>query len=109
MGKRQFDLDHAGGKAKFSLDQLQAVAGPDEPYGALARDGVSCEVCHRMQPRVQPADDHRPYLQYFLQTSITGNFHLGKKGRFTALSKTTKSPPMSWNTRRASSRSMTTI
>ena len=37
-------------------------------------------MCHRMQPRVQPADDHRPYLQYFLETSITGNFQLGKKG-----------------------------
>ena len=49
-------------------------------YGALARDGVGCVVCHRMQPRAQPADDRRPYLQYFLETSITGNFHLGKKG-----------------------------
>ena len=33
-----------------------------------------------MQPRVQPPDDHRPYLQYFLETSITGNFHLGQPG-----------------------------
>ena len=80
MGKRQFDLDHPDGNAKFSLDQTAAVAGPDEAYGALARDGVSCAVCHRMQPRVQPADDHRPYLQYFLETSITGNFQLGQKG-----------------------------
>ena len=80
MGKRQFDVDHPGEEAKFSLDHVQAVAGPNEHYGALARDGVSCEVCHRMQPRIQPADDHRPYLQYFLETSITGNFQVGKKG-----------------------------
>ena len=33
-----------------------------------------------MQPRPQPADDKRPYLQYFLETSITGNFHLGPPG-----------------------------
>ncbi len=87
MGKRQFDIDHAGDEAKFSLEHVQAVADLTNPvghgdakYGALARDGVSCMVCHRMQPRVQPADDHRPYLQYFLESSITGNFHLGKKG-----------------------------
>ncbi len=87
MGKRQFDLDHPGGKAKFTLDHVHAVAGPnghpghgDAKYGALARDGVSCAVCHRMQPRPQPAGDTRPYLQHFLETSITGNFHLGPKG-----------------------------
>ena len=49
-------------------------------YGALARDGVGCVVCHRMQPRPSRPDDRRPYLQYFLETSITGNFHLGEKG-----------------------------
>ena len=87
MGKRQFDIDHPGASAKFSLDHVHAVAGPNEhlghgdsKYGALARDGVSCVVCHRMQPRAQPPDDRRPYLQYFLETSITGNFHLGETG-----------------------------
>jgi len=87
MGKRQFDLDHPGGKTKFTLDHVLATAGPnghpgngDSKYGALAREGVSCAVCHRMQPRPQPAGDTRPYLQHFLETSITGNFHLGPKG-----------------------------
>ncbi len=87
MGKRQFDADHAGRAAKFSPEHALAVAGPDEHpgrgdarYGALARDGVGCLVCHRMQPRPQPAGDPRPYLQYFLETSTTGNFHLGEKG-----------------------------
>lgn len=46
-------------------------------YGALARDGVSCMVCHRMQPRPQAPDDDRPYLEFFLESSITGNIHLG--------------------------------
>jgi hypothetical protein len=41
---------------------------------------VSCAVCHRIQPKPQPADDKRPYLQYFLESQITGNFHLGPKG-----------------------------
>ncbi len=87
MGKKQFDLDHPGGKAKMSLAHVHAVAGPKEhighgssKYGALARDGVGCMVCHRMQPRAQPPEDHRPYLQFFLETSITGNAHFGKKG-----------------------------
>ncbi len=87
MGKRQFDADHPGSPKKFSPDQVQVVAGPDghvghgdAKYGALARDGVSCVVCHRMEPREQPPGDHRPYLQYFLETSVTGNFHLGEKG-----------------------------
>ncbi len=81
MGKKQFELDHPDGSAKFSLDQVFAATGhADAKYGALARDGVSCAVCHRMQPRPQPADDTRPYLQFFLETSITGNFHLGPPG-----------------------------
>jgi hypothetical protein len=33
-----------------------------------------------MQPRVQPPDDLRPYLQFFLESSITGNFDLGEEG-----------------------------
>ena len=80
MGKHQFDRDRAG-KEKFSLAHVHAPTGhADAKYGALARDGVSCMVCHRMQPRAQPPEDHRPYLQFFLETSITGNIHLGKKG-----------------------------
>jgi hypothetical protein len=45
-----------------------------------------------MQPRPQPADDRRPYLQFFLETSITGNFHLGRKGEIYGRSPTTPSP-----------------
>lgn len=86
MGKRQFAIDHPDASS-FSVDHIHEVADPaahlghgNAKYGALARDGVGCVVCHRMQPRPQPASDHRPYLQYFLETSNTGNFHLGKKG-----------------------------
>jgi hypothetical protein len=83
MGKRQFDIDHAGG-GHFSVEHVMrastdpgAAGRQDWRYGALARDGVSCTVCHRMTPREQPADDKRPYLEFFLETSITGNIHLG--------------------------------
>ncbi|HEX8202023.1 MAG TPA: hypothetical protein VF590_16225, partial [Isosphaeraceae bacterium] len=87
MGRRQFEIDHRGTDARFTLDHVLAVAGPGEPpgrgnatYGALARDGVSCAVCHRMRPPEQPADDHRPALQYFLESSISGRFPLGPDG-----------------------------
>ena len=75
MGHRQFHQDLPG--TKFSPDHVHS---PDSKYGALARDGVSCAVCHRMQPRPQPEGDTRPYLQHFLETSTSGNFHLGPPG-----------------------------
>lgn len=80
MGKRQFEIDHPEKRGSFALAHAAATTGPHAKYGALARDGVSCAVCHRMQPRPQPTDDKRPYLQFFLETQITGNFHLGPKG-----------------------------
>ena len=84
MGKHQFDMDKTDPDSKFTIDHVYLTADEDKhighgdaKYGALARDGISCMVCHRSQPREQPEDDDRPYLQYFLETSITGNFHLG--------------------------------
>ncbi len=56
MGQRQFHLD--GKPGFFTPDIIQATP-PDLPnpaltdkarYGALARDGVSCMVCHRITP-----------------------------------------------------------
>ncbi|HEX6961560.1 MAG TPA: cytochrome P460 family protein, partial [Lacipirellula sp.] len=83
MAKHQFDLDHDGDQS-FGLEHVmrpstdaEATGVDDWRYGALARDGVSCTVCHHMQPREQPADDHRHYLEFYLENSITGNLHLG--------------------------------
>jgi len=78
MGKRQHDLDNPHTDPQFTVAHVYATDRRDEmptkaaEYGALARDGISCTVCHRMQPRPQPADEDRPYLQHFLATSITG-------------------------------------
>lgn len=84
MGKHQYRLDHGPEAEFFGLEHITRVSTDDRAqgrhdwrYGALARDGISCTVCHHMQPRPQPADDSRPYLQFFLETSITGRFHLG--------------------------------
>jgi hypothetical protein len=79
MGRHQFAADH-GGK-KFAPEHVLAKTGdPHAEYGALAREGISCAVCHRMQRPEQPAGDTRPYLEFFLNTSVTGNITLGKAG-----------------------------
>ncbi len=87
MGKRQHDLDRGNSTDTFAVSDVyrheldpHAAGYNDSKYGSLARDGVSCSVCHRMQPRPQPANDTRPYLEHFLSTSITGNFFLGQPG-----------------------------
>ncbi len=78
MGKRQYDHDRGladrpwDENASFSRDwfHLANQADPHHKYGALARDGVSCTVCHGM------VDDHKD-LRGFLATSITGQFKTG--------------------------------
>lgn len=84
MGKHQFDMDKLNPESKYTLAHVHATASSDQhigkgddQYGALSRDGISCVICHRMQPRPQPAEDDRPYLQFFLEHSTTGKFHLG--------------------------------
>jgi hypothetical protein len=81
MGKRQHDLDrglgHApwAGQANFQRDwmNLRDPADPHAAYGSLARDGVSCTVCHGM------VDDGQD-LAGFLANSITGQFTTGPAG-----------------------------
>jgi mono/diheme cytochrome c family protein len=50
MGKRQVQADR-GPQANFTHDMFMTTDGPDAPYGALGRDGVSCAVCHRIGDR----------------------------------------------------------
>jgi hypothetical protein len=64
MGQRQFHLDKGNAPGTlFTRDQLN---DPTSPYGALARDGVSCTVCHHMADK--DLDDPSTY---------TGKFHVG--------------------------------
>jgi hypothetical protein len=77
MGKRQFDLDHHADqnfKEEFVFDTKD-----DEnfKYGALARDGISCAICHHM------VEDKTPGLDYFLKNSINGHFEVGKPDEIT--------------------------
>jgi hypothetical protein len=70
MGKKSFAAEHP--KENFKVDFVYATDPATEgfKYGALARDGISCLVCHRM---AAPKDGS---LSYFLQNKINGNFDL---------------------------------
>ncbi len=46
MGQRQFHIDR--GNAPDTLFTRKMLDDPKSKYGALARDGVSCAVCHHM-------------------------------------------------------------
>lgn len=75
MGKRQHEIDTRG--ADFSPDVL-GVTDRDDPqflYGALARDGISCTVCHRITAR-----ESQP-LEEFLQNNTSGQFTVGPPDR----------------------------
>ena len=64
MGQRQFHLDKGNGpKHAIHPRQLQ---DPTSPYGALARDGVSCAVCHHMADD-QNLDDPSFYTGKFIR------------------------------------------
>ena len=69
MGQRQFHLDDAGDY--FTRDIVHATdpADPNHKYGALARDGISCTVCHQI------ADTGKP-----IQEIMTGQFDVSPAG-----------------------------
>jgi mono/diheme cytochrome c family protein len=74
MGKRALDAEH-GADAHFQTAWV-FKADPTSPtfhYGGLARDGISCAVCHRIvqTPREQAS------LAYVLETRSTGLFSVG--------------------------------
>ncbi|MGH9342684.1 MAG: hypothetical protein ACRD19_02835, partial [Terriglobia bacterium] len=70
MGKKSFAADHPNEdfKVAFVYDTDPSTVG--FRYGGLARDGISCEVCHRMEPPKNPS------LGYFLAHQINGVFNL---------------------------------
>ncbi len=78
MGKRQYDHDRGRADepwhpdANFSRDWFHVAdqKHPHHAYGALARDGISCTVCHGM---VEEYKD----LGNFLANSITGQYEAG--------------------------------
>jgi len=79
MGKRQYDHDQGVGDEYWSKDArfdpewyyMTDQKNPKNKYAALARDGISCAICHNMV-------EEYPDLETFLANSITGQFKVGK-------------------------------
>jgi mono/diheme cytochrome c family protein len=77
MGKRQFDIDHNNPFADFKLE-FTRLTNPEDPnfqYGSLARDGISCTMCHHVTEDKTPAGQSP--IAYFLENSTTGRFQMG--------------------------------
>jgi Cytochrome P460 len=70
MGKRTFAAEHPREDYKLAFVYETDPHSVGFRYGGLARDGISCQVCHRMQA---PKD---PSLAYFLDHQINGIFNL---------------------------------
>ncbi|MBS1913001.1 MAG: cytochrome P460 family protein [Bacteroidetes bacterium] len=71
MGDREIAIEHPG--TLFNRDMVQ-ITDPHNAYyryGALARDGISCTVCHQI------VDDKLP-----LDSIFTGQFHVSTPGEF---------------------------
>jgi hypothetical protein len=63
MGQRQFHLDK--GNAPKTLFTRAILQDATSRYGALARDGVSCAVCHHMSDDTANLDDPSFYTGRF--------------------------------------------
>ncbi len=85
MGKRSNDIDH-GGSAHFNLNwvfetpppvvetsQIARKIDPGLHYGGLARDGISCTVCHH----ITQTPEEKASLAYVLVHKSTGLFTVG--------------------------------
>lgn len=75
MAKRSLDLQHIA--AAFT-PQAVFKADPSDPmfhYGGLARDGISCTVCHHMVETTTPPG--QVPLAYFLNNKINGHYDMG--------------------------------
>ncbi len=73
MGKRQLVIDRKNSLANFELDWIYETNRTKSGfrYGALARDGISCAVCHHIR-------GEESGLEAFLMNSVTGQFKVGR-------------------------------
>lgn len=78
--QHHLSIPAAHDRARGKLSENESENRQKAEYGALARDGVSCMVCHRASRLPQPKEDDRPYLKHFLENCITGRLHYGKRG-----------------------------
>jgi mono/diheme cytochrome c family protein len=79
MGKRSFAIDHPhlAFTPQMIFDTAPTHVGYH--YGGLARDGISCTVCHHIVETRTPAG--QTPLAYFLNHKINGRYDLGAPER----------------------------
>ena len=70
MGKRAFAAEHPGEDFKIDFVYDRDSHSQGFHYGGLARDGISCEVCHRMMAPMDPGID------YFFKNQINGVYNI---------------------------------
>ncbi len=76
MGARQLALDHPRRNYQPAMTFDGDSSHPDFHYGGLARDGISCSLCHHAAPSITPAG--QAPLAYFLNNKINGTFDTGR-------------------------------
>ncbi|MDQ2991355.1 MAG: hypothetical protein M3R30_00860 [Candidatus Eremiobacteraeota bacterium] len=75
MGQRQLAIDRPGVPFEPSMIFDGDPSHPAFHYGGLARDGISCSLCHHAAQSVTPAG--QASLPYFLNNKINGTFDTG--------------------------------
>jgi hypothetical protein len=88
MGQRGVKLE-SGGKKLFQREWIYETDKHSEHFepGALARDGVSCTVCHHIKRDDSP-------LPEFLRTTLTGDFRYTKPEELGGPFENPSTPPM---------------
>ena len=71
MGQRQLHIDHPNRRFNEHIPYIKDQNDSLFKYGALARDGISCTVCHQI------VDDKLP-----LDSIVTGRFKVSTPGEF---------------------------
>jgi mono/diheme cytochrome c family protein len=79
MGKRTFALDHPTEPYSLAFDFDANPSHRYVHYGGLARDGISCTLCHHAVAPAAPAGAQP--LEYFLEHKINGVFDVGPANR----------------------------
>jgi len=79
MGQRTFASIHPGARFDPAVVFDGVTSHPDFALGGLARDGVSCTICHHATATGTPPGEAP--LAHFLATSINGDFRIGPADR----------------------------
>jgi hypothetical protein len=68
MGKKSYAIEHPNDPFQLAFIYEKDQSKEGFKYGGLARDGISCLMCHRNAPPAEPGPD------YFFSKDSDGNF-----------------------------------